>query len=81
MHYSHSHLLFIFQVLSLSRILQSNSIDLKKDTNAINNTLSVLQNKRENVEVIYRQLFEEPTEVAEQLDVEIKCQNGIKRNT
>lgn len=65
--------------VSLSRILQSNSIDLKKATDAINDTLSVLQNKRENVDVIYRQLFEEAKEVAEQLDVEIKCPRIVSK--
>ncbi|CAK1584957.1 unnamed protein product [Parnassius mnemosyne] len=66
--------------VSLSRILQSNSIDLKKKaTDTINDTLSVLQNKRENVDVIYRQLFEAAKEVAEQLDVEIKCPRIVSK--
>ncbi|XP_037876693.2 52 kDa repressor of the inhibitor of the protein kinase [Bombyx mori] len=65
--------------VSLSRILQSNSIDLKKATNAINDTLSVLQNKRENVDVIFHQLFEEAKEVAEQLDIEIKCPRIVSK--
>ncbi|XP_026732529.1 uncharacterized protein LOC113497255 [Trichoplusia ni] len=51
--------------VSLSRVLQSKTIDLKKCTDAINDTLSVLQNKRENVDIIYRQLFEEAKDVAE----------------
>ncbi|XP_064214539.1 52 kDa repressor of the inhibitor of the protein kinase isoform X1 [Tribolium castaneum] len=65
--------------VSLSRILQSNSIDLKKAADAINDTISVLQNKRENADVIYRQLFEEAKEVAGQLDVEIKCPRIVSR--
>ncbi|CAK1597798.1 unnamed protein product [Parnassius mnemosyne] len=65
--------------VSLSRILQSNSIDLKKATDAINDTLSVLQNKRENVDLIYRQIFEDAKEVAEQLDVEIKCPRIVSK--
>ncbi|CAK1582947.1 unnamed protein product [Parnassius mnemosyne] len=59
--------------------MQSNSIDLKKATDAINDTLSDLQNKTENVDVIYRQLFEEAKEVAEQLDVEIKCPRIVSK--
>ncbi|XP_076284969.1 LOW QUALITY PROTEIN: 52 kDa repressor of the inhibitor of the protein kinase-like, partial [Lasioglossum baleicum] len=51
----------------------------KKATDAINDTLSVLQNKRENVDVIYRQLFEEAKEVAEQLHVEIKCPRIVSK--
>ncbi|XP_026473489.1 uncharacterized protein LOC113380896 [Ctenocephalides felis] len=59
--------------VSLSRILQSSSIDLKKATDAFNDTLRVLRNKRENVDEIFQQLFEEAKEVAEQLDIDIKC--------
>ncbi|XP_026482791.1 52 kDa repressor of the inhibitor of the protein kinase-like [Ctenocephalides felis] len=65
--------------VSLSRILQSSSIDLKKATDAFNDTLRVLRNRRENVDEIFQQLFEEAKEVAEQLDIDIKCPRLVSK--
>lgn len=64
--------------VSLSRILQTSSIDLKRATDAIKDTMSVLREKREKADVVFRQLFEEAKEVAEQLDVTIKCPRIVK---
>ncbi|CAH1098925.1 unnamed protein product [Psylliodes chrysocephalus] len=65
--------------VSLSRVLQTSSIDLKRATEAINDTISVLRQKREQVNTVFQQLFDEAEELAEQLDVEIKCPRLVSR--
>ncbi|CAH1113914.1 unnamed protein product [Psylliodes chrysocephalus] len=65
--------------VSLSRVFQMSSIDLKRATDAINDTISVLRQKREQVNTVFQRLFDEAKELAEQLDVEIKCPRLVSR--
>ena len=56
-------------------------MDLKRATDAINDTMSVLRQKREQVDMIFGQLFGEAKEIADILDVEIKCPRIVSRQT
>ncbi|ERL88017.1 hypothetical protein D910_05406 [Dendroctonus ponderosae] len=56
-------------------------IDLKRATDAITDTMSILRTKREKVDPVFRQLFEEAREVVEQLDVDIRCPRIVSRQT
>ncbi|XP_018369527.1 PREDICTED: 52 kDa repressor of the inhibitor of the protein kinase-like [Trachymyrmex cornetzi] len=67
--------------VALSRFLQTASIDMKRATDAIKDTLDVLKSKRENVDSVFQQLFSEAREVAKQLDVELKSSRTISRQT
>lgn len=58
--------------VGLSRLLQTPTLDLKKGTEAIQDTLNVLQEKREQAESIFNDLFSEVREVSDQLEVELK---------
>ncbi|XP_043469664.1 uncharacterized protein LOC122503255 [Leptopilina heterotoma] len=58
--------------VSLSRLLQTALVDLKTAMDAITDTISILQQKRENAAVVFQQLFSEAKEIAEQLDVELR---------
>lgn len=65
--------------MSLSRFLQTSSIDLKRATDAIKDTISVLKHKRTEADVIFQQLFSESKEIAEELDVEVKPPRIVSR--
>jgi len=58
--------------VSLSRFLQTSSIDLKRATDAMKDTIFLLKQKRTNSDVVFQQLFSESKEIFEQLDVEIR---------
>lgn len=58
--------------ISLSRLLQTPTLDLKKGTEAIEDTKSVLQEKREKAESVFNGLFYAVGEIAEKLDVDLK---------
>ncbi|ERL95321.1 hypothetical protein D910_12587 [Dendroctonus ponderosae] len=63
--------------LGVSIVLQTSSIDLKRATDAITDTMSVLRTKREKVDPVFRQLFEEAKQVAEQT----LCPRIVSRQT
>lgn len=65
--------------MSLSRFLQSPSIDIKKATDVITDTITVLKQKRENAENVFQQLFMEAKELADQLDIELKAPRIVKK--
>lgn len=56
----------------MSRILQTPSLDLKKATGLIQDTLTVLEKKRSDADFVFQQLFSETENLATQLDVELK---------
>lgn len=58
--------------MPLSRLLQSPSIDLKRASNVICDTIAILKDKRAQVESVFHQLLYEAKEVAAQLDTELK---------
>lgn len=70
---------FIGTTVSLSRLLQSSSIDLKKAMDAMKDTMSVLQEKRRNVNAVFEQLFSEAKEIAEQLDVQLRSPRIVSK--
>ncbi|CAG9834400.1 unnamed protein product [Diabrotica balteata] len=65
--------------VSLSRLLQSPKLDLKKSTEAIEDTKCILQNKRSNAESVFSKLYYEVKEIAEQLDIELKKPRIVSR--
>ncbi|KAJ8969757.1 hypothetical protein NQ314_001594 [Rhamnusium bicolor] len=67
--------------VSLSRFLQTSSIDLKRAMDAMNDTVSILKQKRIQVNSIFQQLFSEAKEVAKQLGVELKLPRIVSRQT
>ncbi|KAH1021786.1 hypothetical protein HUJ04_011271, partial [Dendroctonus ponderosae] len=75
---------FIVSSICLSDVLANveyKLIDLKRATDAITDTMSILRTKREKVDPVFRQLFEEAREVVEQLDVDIRCPRIVSRQT
>ena len=65
----------------LSRLLQTPSLDLKRATNALEDTLSVLEDKRKRADTVFEQLFYEAREIAEQLNVELRPKRLVSRQT
>ncbi|XP_031343122.1 zinc finger MYM-type protein 1-like [Photinus pyralis] len=65
--------------VSLSRYLQTSSLDLKKATDALKDTMSVLEKKRQEVDPVFQQLFSEAQKIAEQMDVELKIPRTASR--
>ncbi|KAL4107537.1 hypothetical protein QTP88_017869 [Uroleucon formosanum] len=65
--------------VSLSRFLQTLSIDLKRATDAMKDTIFLLKQKRTNSDVVFQQLFSESKEIFEQLDVEIRLPRIVPR--
>lgn len=65
--------------VSLSRLLQTASIDIKRATDAIKDVLEVLGTKRQNAESVFKQLFSKATEQAKQLDVTLKSPRTVGR--
>lgn len=65
--------------VSLSRFLQSPSIDVKQATDVIKDTVTILKEKRCNAEVVFSQLFMEAQELAKQLEVELKPPRLVKK--
>ena len=57
--------------VSLSRKLQNKSLDLNAASAAINDTIEVLQRKRDNAESSFQFVFAEAQVIAEELGVEI----------
>ena len=67
--------------VSLSRLLQKPTLDLKQATEALEDTRSILHEKRKNAESIFENLFYEVKEIAEQLGVELKKPRTCSRQT
>ncbi|KAK3929211.1 52 kDa repressor of the inhibitor of the protein kinase [Frankliniella fusca] len=65
--------------VSLSRLLQKESLDLSQASNAYLDTLNVLEEKRSKSEEIFSVLFTEAVDLGEKYDVEIKLPRGAKR--
>nr|XP_042911333.1 uncharacterized protein LOC107442321 [Parasteatoda tepidariorum] len=56
----------------LSRLLQTPSLDLKRATTALTDTITILEDKRKRADDVFQQLFSEIRDVAEQLNVELR---------
>ncbi|CAG9828362.1 unnamed protein product [Diabrotica balteata] len=65
--------------VSLSRLLQSPKLDLKKTTEAIEDIKCIFLNKRLNAESVFSKLYYEVKEIAEQLDIELKMPHIVFR--
>lgn len=65
--------------MSLSRFLQTSSIDLKRATDAMKDTMSVLEQKRQEADTVFGQLISEAQELADKLDVELKAPRTVSR--
>ncbi|CAG9827662.1 unnamed protein product [Diabrotica balteata] len=57
----------------------SPKLDLKKATEAIEDTKCILQNKRSNSESVFRKLYYEVKEIAEQLDIKLRMPRIVYR--
>lgn len=67
--------------VSLSRLLQTPTLDLQTATNAFQDTLCVLQDKRNQVDEVFHNLFMEVKEIADKLDIELKKPRIVGRQT
>lgn len=67
--------------LSLSRLLQNSTLDLKTGTEAIQDVKSVLEEKRENAEIVFSNLFSEIIDIAKELDVDLKIPRIVAHQT
>jgi hypothetical protein len=65
--------------VALSRFLQTATVNIKRATDAIKDTMDVLKSKRENADSVFGQLFSEAQDQAKQLDVELKSPRTISR--
>lgn len=72
---------FLGLTVSLSRFLQTPSVDIKKATDVMKDTVTLLKRKREEAENVFHQLFVEVQEIATQLDVQLKPRRIVKRQT
>lgn len=67
--------------VSLSRFLQKSSIDIKKATDALLDTMTILEEKRQSAEPVFDQLFSEAREISAKLGVELKTPRTVSRQT
>jgi hypothetical protein len=65
--------------VALSRFLQTATVNIKRATDAIKDTMDVMKSKRENADSVFGQLFSEAQDQAKQLDVELKSPRTISR--
>lgn len=67
--------------VSLSRFLQKSSIDIKKATDALLDTMTILEEKRQSAGPVFDQLFSEAREISAKLEVELKTPRTVSRQT
>ncbi|KAL4719123.1 hypothetical protein ACJJTC_000130 [Scirpophaga incertulas] len=72
---------FLGTTVSLSRFLQTASVDIKRAVDAVKDVMEVLRSKRQNAESVFKQLFSEATEQAKELDVTLKSPRTVQRQT
>lgn len=70
------------QTLPLSKMLQSPSLDLKKASDVIIDTISILESKRKECDTVFAKIFVEVRNLCTDLDVEIKMPRlaGVQRH-
>lgn len=67
--------------VSLSRLLQTPTLDLKRGIDAVKDTMGILEQKRENVDSVFSDLYYEVREILEKLDVQLKMPRLVGRQT
>lgn len=60
------------QTLPLSRYFQKENVDVYKASEFLSDVLFVLEDKRQNAETGFHELFEQATEIAKSVDSELK---------
>lgn len=66
---------------SLSELLQKKALDLVKASEVIATLMTLLEERRENAEEIFRYIFKSATEMGLKIDVEIKKPRTCRRQT
>jgi len=69
------------RALSLSKILQSSTIDLKNASEIVQCTITVLQSNRNNCISEFAKLYLEVQQLATELDIDLKIQRINKKQT
>lgn len=67
--------------LQLSQFLQGTQVDSKVAQDCLNDTIKILQRRRDNCEAVFKTIYEEVCDIAEELDVEIKIPRKASRQT